>query len=158
MLGGVTPSRAQTGTSIGPYVVEGPLGEGGFGEVVRARHRNLEREVALKLLKPNAGSTRFLREAQLLAQLEHPNIVRVYDFGEAARQLFMALELIRGETLLTRASPQDAWRAPTFRPVSASSRTRHPDFGCASTAATPRSRTEASAPATEAPSPARSAG
>ncbi|MFK7989556.1 MAG: protein kinase [Sandaracinaceae bacterium] len=96
------------GTTIGAYVVEGPLGQGGFGEVVLARHQRLQRQVALKLLKPDAGSTRFLREAQLLAQLEHPNIVQVYDFGEADAQLFMALELIRGETLLHRLRTQGA--------------------------------------------------
>ena len=91
---------------IGRYVVLGSLGEGAMGVVYRAYDESLDRKVALKLLHPQRGDPRaarlrLQREAQALAQLSHPNVVQVYDVGEWNGLDFIALELVRGETLRT---------------------------------------------------------
>ncbi len=79
------------------------LGAGGFGRVYRARHQLLRREVALKVLLAPNERDRFLREATILAQLEHPHIVEVFDSGTTAEGLaFLALELLEGETTAQR--------------------------------------------------------
>src|SRR6185436_1265830 len=80
------------------------LGEGGMGAVYRARQRKLERAVALKILSPElaadpAFADRFLREAQALARLQHPNIVSLYDFGEAGGYYFLVMEYADGLNL-----------------------------------------------------------
>ena len=80
------------------------LGEGGMGAVYRARQRKLERLVALKILSRElsadpAFAQRFLREAQALARLQHPNIVSLYDFGEAAGTYFLVMEYADGLNL-----------------------------------------------------------
>lgn len=92
------------GASFGAYDITGRLGEGGMGVVYRALHRNLEREVALKLLSPALGHemayrNRFLREARTLARLESPQVVRVYDAGEHDGVLYIATQLIPGGDL-----------------------------------------------------------
>jgi serine/threonine protein kinase len=75
------------GTEVGGYRVVEPLGRGGTSVVYRAEHVRLGRPAALKLLTPGLGEadfrTRFLRESQLVASLDHPSIVPVYDAGEA---------------------------------------------------------------------------
>jgi serine/threonine protein kinase len=88
------------GDRFGPYEILAPLGAGGMGEVYRARDGKLKREVALKILPANfAGDpdrmSRFHREAELLASLNHPNIATIYGFEDNA----LAMELIAGETL-----------------------------------------------------------
>ena len=80
------------------------LGEGGMGAVYRARQRKLERLVALKILSRElsadpAFAQRFLREAQALARLQHPNIVSLYDFGEAVGTYFLVMEYAEGLNL-----------------------------------------------------------
>ncbi len=80
------------------------LGEGGMGVVYRARQRKLERLVALKILPRElaadpAFADRFLREAQALARLQHPNIVSLYDFGEAGGYYFLVMEYADGLNL-----------------------------------------------------------
>src|SRR5947209_6339734 len=75
------------GLVLGPYLLLGPLGEGGMGRVFKARHRVLDRVVALKVIHegfathPNAPA-RFEREGQAAGRLSHPNVVAVYDAGE----------------------------------------------------------------------------
>ena len=68
------------------YSIQSEIGRGGFGVIYRANDTLLEREVAIKVLSPSAlgsqGSSRLLREARSTAQLNHPNIVAVYDAGE----------------------------------------------------------------------------
>ena len=86
------------------YEVRGELGRGGMGVIYRAWDSQLGREVALKVLSLDAADSaeareRFLREAQLAAQLSHPNIVPVYDSGEHEGQIFLAMQLIDGPTL-----------------------------------------------------------
>ncbi len=85
------------------YRVQEKLGEGAMGSVYLAYHRDLKREVAIKVLKPEAQanleySRRFRREARATSQLDHPHIVRVIDFGHRPA-LFLVMEYIRGETL-----------------------------------------------------------
>ena len=74
------------GTRIGPYEVMAPLGAGGMGEVYRARDPRLGRDVALKVLAPDATADperlgRFQREARAVASLDHPHILAVHDIG-----------------------------------------------------------------------------
>jgi len=95
------------GTRLGSYEITGKLGEGGMGEVYRATDPALKREVAIKVL-PAAFATdaerlaRFEREAQMLAQLHHPNIASIFGFHESDGVRFLAMELVPGETLAER--------------------------------------------------------
>jgi hypothetical protein len=77
---------------LGKYELEKQIGEGGMGKVFKARHELLKRPTAVKLLKPEfsdqASIARFEREAQLASQLEHPNTVRIYDYGVTPDGLF----------------------------------------------------------------------
>ena len=95
------------GTRLGPYEIVGPLGAGGMGEVYRARDTQLGRDVAIKALPPAfaadpARLSRFRREAQTLASLNHPNIAAIYGLEEAAGMPHLVLELVEGETLAAR--------------------------------------------------------
>jgi Tol biopolymer transport system component len=96
-----------SGTRLGQYDVQASLGAGGMGEVYRARDTKLGRDVALKVLPQSVVHdaerlARFRREAQLLAALNHPHIAGIYEIGEADGTIFLALELIDGETLAAR--------------------------------------------------------
>ncbi len=96
------------GTWLNHYEVLGHLGTGGMGEVYRARDNKLQREVALKVL-PKAFAqdperlARFRREAQVLAQLNHPNIAAVHSVEESEGTHFLVMELALGETLRDRS-------------------------------------------------------
>ena len=92
------------GKTLSHYRVEAKLGAGGMGEVFRARDETLDRDVALKLLPEELASdperlARFEREAKTLASLNHPNIVTIYEVGEAESVPFLAMELVDGRTL-----------------------------------------------------------
>ena len=88
---------------IDRYELREELGAGAFGRVYRARHRVLDRVVALKVLEAHSEKERFLREAAVLARLDHPNIVKIYDSGTTDDgHAFLALELLEGETLSQR--------------------------------------------------------
>ena len=95
------------GTRIGTYEVIALLGSGGMGEVYRARDSKLQRNVAIKVL-PAAFTldrerlARFEREAQLLAQLHHPNIASVFGLEESSGVRALVMELVDGEDLSTR--------------------------------------------------------
>jgi len=89
---------------LGQYELQHKLGEGGMGVVYRAHHAMLKRPTAVKLLRPEKSGeidfARFEREVRLTAQLAHPNIVTVYDYGRTpAGQFFYAMELLEGATL-----------------------------------------------------------
>src|SRR5882762_7259178 len=95
------------GTRVGIYEVLAPLGAGGMGEVYRARDTRLGRDVAIKALPPAfdadpARLSRFRREAQTLASLNHPNIAAIYGLEEAAGTPHLVLEFVEGETLAAR--------------------------------------------------------
>src|SRR5215470_9747510 len=95
----------ERGVSIGRFIVLGPLGMGGMGMVLSAYDPQLDRKVALKLLRTDRGAlseegrARLVREAQAMARLNHPNVVAVYEvvFGEVTGYLVM--ELVEGTTL-----------------------------------------------------------
>ena len=92
------------GQVIGNYEILAELGRGGMGIVYKALDRKLQRAVAIKLLSPHlAGDpefvARFLREARAAAQLDHPNIARVYAVGEADGYRYIAMEYVKGQTL-----------------------------------------------------------
>jgi serine/threonine protein kinase len=88
---------------IARYRIVGKLGAGGMGVVYRAHDAQLDREVALKLLRVGEdgteGRTRMLREAKAAAKIRHPNVVTVYDADEVFGRVFIAMELIDGVTL-----------------------------------------------------------
>jgi len=91
------------GTSLGRYRLERELGEGGMGVVHAAFDPDLERRIALKVLRIAApgieAKDRLLREARAMARLSHPNVVTVHEVGTANGRDYVAMELIQGETL-----------------------------------------------------------
>ncbi|HWB73999.1 MAG TPA: serine/threonine-protein kinase, partial [Nannocystaceae bacterium] len=96
--------RLRRGSTIGRYHVRGVLGRGGLGVVYRVYDPLLDREVAVKLLHGDRGDDpqarkALLVEAQHLAQVSSPNIVPVFDVGEVAGHVFLAMELVSGENL-----------------------------------------------------------
>jgi len=107
------------GRHLGPYDLELPLGAGGMGTVYRAIHRELGQPRAIKVLATSVAADpafveRLRREARLSAGLHHPNIVKVYDFGEQDGLYYVAMELLPGYSLhqILRASgPLPADRA-----------------------------------------------
>src|SRR5262249_20434078 len=89
------------GDRVGRYVVERPIGEGGMGVVYLARDPDLDRLIAIKLVRSTTGGgrQRLLREGQAIARLAHPNIVTVFDVGALGDDLFIAMEYVPGSTL-----------------------------------------------------------
>jgi serine/threonine-protein kinase len=90
--------------TVGRYELHGELGAGGFATVYRAYDPVLDREVALKVLHPHLGRDaatreRFVREGRALARVRHPNVVQVFDAGEANGTAYLAMELIEGRSL-----------------------------------------------------------
>jgi len=92
------PERAPA-ARVDRYELRRIVGRGAMGVVYAAFDPELDREVAVKILRPNASAVRLRREAQALAKLTHPNVVRVYDVGEHDGQTFIAMELVEGENL-----------------------------------------------------------
>ncbi len=101
--GGLSPSPERPQTRFGRYVVIERVGAGGMGEVYAAYDPELDRKVAIKLIRPGRDTedarARLLREAQAMARLSHPNVVAVHDVGAFGRQVFIAMEFVRGETV-----------------------------------------------------------
>ncbi len=99
-----------SGARLGSYEIISPLGQGGMGEVYRARDPRLGRDVAIKVL-PTAFSAdperlhRFEQEARAAAALNHPNILAVYDIGQQEGSPYIMSELLEGETLRERLAP-----------------------------------------------------
>ena len=94
------------GTRLGPYEIVAPLGEGGMGEVYRARDPRLSRDVAVKVLPRSATEdtdrlARFEREARTIAGLSHPNLLAIFDVG-TGEVPYLVTELLDGETLRSR--------------------------------------------------------
>jgi len=106
------------------YVVDGELGRGGMGAVLRVADRDLHRDVAMKVLLNDQGERdrrRFIEEAQISGQLEHPNIVPVHDIGlDGNGRLFFTMKLVRGQSLsdildLVRRNAPEAASYSRFR-------------------------------------------
>ncbi len=98
---------ARPGSALGRYIVLNKLGGGGMGVVYTAYDPELDRKVAVKLLRAESAERRkdprarerLLREAQAMARLSHPNVIPVHDVGTLGEQVFIAMELIEGQTL-----------------------------------------------------------
>jgi hypothetical protein len=97
-------ARAAPELSVGRYRLLHLVGRGGMGEVYAAHDPELNRNVAIKILRADARpddieAARLAREAQSVAKLSHPNVVAIYDVGSSGGRMFMAMELVEGETL-----------------------------------------------------------
>src|SRR4051794_38121571 len=98
------PNPLARGSTLGRYMILDRLGGGGMGVVYTAYDPELDRRVAIKLLKPemrgggggSEGRARLLREAQALARLQHPNVIAVYDVGTFGDEVFVAMEFVEG--------------------------------------------------------------
>ncbi len=92
------------GTRLGSFEIVAPIGAGGMGEVYRAKDAKLGREIAIKVLPEAVASDaerrqRFEQEARSASALNHPNILTIYDIGEADGTVYIAMELVEGKTL-----------------------------------------------------------
>jgi serine/threonine protein kinase len=101
---GVTRMALSEGQMLGPYKIVAQLGSGGMATIYKAYHARLDRYVAVKVmhqafLQDEGFLARFEREAQIVARLEHPNIVPVYDFAEVDGQPYLVMKFIEGRTL-----------------------------------------------------------
>ncbi|MBF8283305.1 MAG: protein kinase [Anaerolineales bacterium] len=93
-----------TGKQLGPYQIVAPLGEGGMAAVYKAYQPAMDRYVALKILPRHFASdpqfvTRFQQEARVVAQLQHPHILPVFDFGEADGYTYIVMPFVKSGTL-----------------------------------------------------------
>jgi hypothetical protein len=96
-----------SGTKLGPYEIQSPLGAGGMGEVYRAKDTRLDRTVAIKILSTHLSDNpeikqRFEREARAVSALNHPNICQLYEIGSQDGTDFLVMEFLEGETLADR--------------------------------------------------------
>jgi eukaryotic-like serine/threonine-protein kinase len=107
-------SAIEAETKLGRYVVLDKIAEGGMGVVYAAYDPELDRKIALKLLRAettSSGNARLLREAQAMARVAHPNTVAIFDVGIIAGRVFLAMELIDGQTLTEwLRSSRRSWR------------------------------------------------
>ncbi len=93
-----------SGSKLGPYEIQSPLGSGGMGEVYRAIQSSLGRQVAIKVLPAEKVADperkqRFVQEAKSASSLNHPNIITIYDIGQAEGIDFISMELVSGKAL-----------------------------------------------------------
>jgi Tol biopolymer transport system component len=96
-----------SGTKLGPYEIQSPLGAGGMGEVYRALDTRLDRTVAVKVLASHLSASaelkqRMEREARAISSLNHPNICHLYDIGSQDGADYLVMEFLEGETLAER--------------------------------------------------------
>lgn len=118
----LTKKSAPESLVLGDYVLLDPLGKGGMGIVYRARHRRMDRLVALKTLTDRATESddsvqRFQREVRAAARLSHPNIVAAYDAGEHNKTHYLVMELVDGidlSKLVRQSGPLNASRAVDY--------------------------------------------
>ena len=114
-------SREIEWPAVPGYEILGVLGRGGMAIVFKARQLELQRVVALKMLRDSARAgdrelARFRAEADVIARLQHPNIVQIYDVGEVAGRPYFVLEFVAGGNLAKHlnGTPQSARRAAQF--------------------------------------------
>src|SRR5580693_7661618 len=104
-----TETSVRIGEQLGPYRIEQKIGQGGMGEVYRARDTRLNRIVAIKVLPSRLADSaesrdRFEREARMIASLNHPHICTLHDVGHHGDMGYLVMELLEGETLALRLS------------------------------------------------------
>src|SRR6202140_2288523 len=104
---GATPMALSSGTKLGPYEIQSPLGAGGMGEVYRALDTRLDRTVAIKVLASHLSSSpelkqRMEREGRAISSLNHPHICHLYDIGSQDGTDYLVMEFLEGETLAER--------------------------------------------------------
>jgi tetratricopeptide (TPR) repeat protein/predicted Ser/Thr protein kinase len=104
--------RLECGSEVGRYVVLESIGSGAMGVVYAAYDPELDRKIALKLLRPGVAAgpsarERLLREAKAMARLAHPNVITVHDVGTVDGAIFIAMEFVDGSTLLDRQGNPD---------------------------------------------------
>jgi serine/threonine protein kinase len=109
----VSPDREPT--SLGRYTVVRRLGAGAMGAVYEARDPDLDRPVAIKLVRGDLSERarqRMQREALALARLSHPNVVQIHEIGQSGGHTFIAMELVHGRTLerWQLQQPRPGWR------------------------------------------------
>ena len=117
--GASNPKLLEPGVQIGKYKLGRLLGEGGMGQVWAAHDPDLDRDVALKLLRAEKAApqlrTRLLREARAMARLKHPNVLTVYEVGSEGDRDYIAMELVDGmnldQWLATTPAKSDVWHA-----------------------------------------------
>jgi tetratricopeptide (TPR) repeat protein len=108
--------RSEGPARVGRYLILDRLGAGGMGVVYSAYDPQLDRRIAIKLLRLDDGAARgrgqavLLREAQIMAQLSHPNVIAVFDVGTAGEDVFFAMERISGGTLRQWLKQRRSWR------------------------------------------------
>src|SRR5678815_1730578 len=107
LMGAGTSVPVGLGARLGPYQLETLLGEGGMGQVFRARDTRLGRLVAIKVIRADEAQRpdfriRFQREAQATAALNHPHICTLYDVGEQEGASYLVMEYVEGQTLASR--------------------------------------------------------
>lgn len=115
--------RSKLQRALGPgYELQDRIGAGGFAEVFKARDLRLKRDLAIKVLRPDLGLSpdllqRFRREAETIAALRHPNIVPVYDVGEAEGLAYIIMPMIQGESLRAILDRDGAMPIPEVRRI-----------------------------------------
>jgi len=107
----------EVGQRLGPYRIEARLGEGGMGIVFRARNVDDGRTVALKVLRDelnhdDAYKRRLAREARAAAEVDHPNLARVLEVGEAGRRSYLVVRYVAGRSLAERLQAEGPLALP----------------------------------------------
>ncbi|MCY0994887.1 serine/threonine-protein kinase [Nannocystis sp. ILAH1] len=109
------PALLAPGTDVGPYQVLERIGSGGMGVVYAAFDPRLDRKVALKLIRPELSTLdpdlerRLIRESKAMARLSHPNVLAVHDIGVCGGQVYMAMDLVEGQTLRAWLKTRPRW-------------------------------------------------
>jgi serine/threonine protein kinase len=116
----VQPGRDRLrGKRVGRYVLDEPIGHGGMGVVYRARDPQLDRELAIKVVLPQASDLRaqdrLLGEARAMAKLRHPSVVPVFDVGATEHGVYVVMPLVGGGTLRDWLARPRPWREVATR-------------------------------------------